>query len=252
MPEEKDPFAAPISKRRPLLGVTILLVEDSRFCSEAVRLMSLRSGARLRRADCVESARRHLAMYRPDLVMVDLGLPDGSGLDLIAEVSSHGGPCILGMSGDVGADTRARVKEAGASGFLAKPVGNIKYFQQIIEACLDGQSNAPGFSPQAVDQGPELDQQALFDDLDHVRDILEQALPEGDTGRMRYCAQFVTSVAQTARDVELMEGAAQFFQRMDVGGPGTRSGQEVLKILKSRLDPANEVLTGTRKVAHAG
>ncbi|MEJ6710150.1 MAG: hypothetical protein QNK92_15385 [Amylibacter sp.] len=47
MPIEQDPFSAPISKRRPLLGITILLIEDSRFCSEAVRLMTMRTGARL-------------------------------------------------------------------------------------------------------------------------------------------------------------------------------------------------------------
>ena len=115
MTHEVDPFSAPISKRRPLLGVTILLVEDSRTCSEAVRLMTLRSGARLRRADCIRSARKHLASYRPDLVIVDLGLPDGSGLDLIRDVQSEG-MAILAISGTVEDEMREAVKEAGATG----------------------------------------------------------------------------------------------------------------------------------------
>src|SRR6056300_2029782 len=66
------PFAVRGTADKPLLGLTILLVEDSRFSSEAVRIMSLRSGVRLRRADCITSARRHMRLYRPSIAIVDV------------------------------------------------------------------------------------------------------------------------------------------------------------------------------------
>lgn len=87
---------------RPLLGLTILIVEDSRFSCEAMRFMALRSGARLRRANSIQSAKRHLRVYMPSVIIVDVGLPDGSGLDLIRELSNMRPrvAALMGTSGD--------------------------------------------------------------------------------------------------------------------------------------------------------
>ena len=50
---------------QPLAGLTILAVEDSRFASESLRLLCLRSDARLRRADSLDQADRHLSVSAP-------------------------------------------------------------------------------------------------------------------------------------------------------------------------------------------
>jgi len=99
----------------------VLLVEDSLTAGEAVRLICITSGARLRRADCIESARRHLRIYRPDVAIVDMGLPDGDGAVLISELAQANPrtQTIIGLSAD---PNRAKAAmEAGADSFIEKP-----------------------------------------------------------------------------------------------------------------------------------
>ena len=126
----------PPTPERPLQGLTVLVVEDSRFASEAIRLLSLRSGARIRRADSLRAAHRHLRVYRPSIVIIDMGLPDGCGADLIAQLAANPlrVPVLLGMSGDE--TTRDQALQAGADGFLAKPVESLAVFQQSILSVL--------------------------------------------------------------------------------------------------------------------
>ncbi len=246
------------------MGVTILLAEDSRFCSEAVRLMALRSGARLRRADCVKSAYSHLKLYKPDLVIVDLGLPDGSGLDLIRDLSAQNRPeqIIIALSGDDSDGIEASVIAAGAQGFLTKPIRSLANFQDRIVAVLaahrTGQAYpvqpAEGDTDDAVDLDrqalfDDLDRQALFDDLDRIRKILETALPEGDRAQLRYCAQFVDSVGQTARDRELTQQARRFFRRMETGAPGQESGHQMLQLLRRKLSENAPLIQSREHVA---
>ncbi|WP_188671853.1 response regulator [Neptunicoccus cionae] len=255
MPHDIDPFTASFARSRPLLGVTILLAEDSRFCSEAVRLMALRSGARLRRADCIRSAYSHLKLYKPDLVIVDLGLPDGSGLDLIRDLAGQNRPeqTIIALSGDNSDGVEARVLKAGAQGFLTKPIRSLSIFQDRIVSVLAvhraGQAHTA--TPVTFDVGDtmDLDRQALFDDLDRISKILETALPDGDRQQLRYCAQFVDSVGQTARDAELTQHARRFFRQMETGAQGHISGQQMLQILRRKLSENTPLIRNREYVA---
>tara|TARA_R100000789_G_scaffold99959_1_gene108096 strand:+ start:1251 stop:1961 length:711 start_codon:yes stop_codon:yes gene_type:complete len=190
--------------QRPLLGMTVLAVEDSRFASEALRLMCLRSGARIRRADCLTSARRHLQVYRPSVVIVDLGLPDGRGEDLIAELA-RALPrvgVILATSGDAGAEARARM--AGADGLLLKPVASLGIFQQEVLRHVPADRRPLGpYAVQAEVIHP--DPLAYRDDLDHVQNLLSH---DRTPDILSYAAQFLASVARAAEDTCLAEAAA--------------------------------------------
>lgn len=188
---------------RPLTGLTVLVVEDSRFASEAVRLLCLRSGARIRRADTVKAALRHLQTYRPGAVIVDMGLPDGDGAEVIATIAQATPrvPVILGISGDP--EKRADAMQAGADGFIVKPIESLAHFQQAILDALPPEARPRGLRL-LPDDMIVPDQGALRDDLAHVAEVLSQA---DDTAAIDYIARFLAGVARSSHDRPLEDAA---------------------------------------------
>lgn len=197
---------------RPLSGLTVLVVEDSRFASEAIRLLCLRSGARIRRADCLSAAMRHLQTYRPNIVLVDMGLPDGSGADLIRQIAAgEPAPLVLGISGDP--DLRGTALAAGAVGFIAKPINSLAAFQQTILSTLPAENtqSGPRLLPNEI-VTPDI--AALRDDLAHVAEVLSRA---ADNAAIDYIARFLTGVARSAQDAPLAEAAAALARDYEAG-----------------------------------
>lgn len=196
---------------RPLLGLTILIVEDIRYSCEAMRFMALRSGARLRRADSIQSAKRHLRVYMPSAIIVDVGLPDGSGLDLIRELSSARPrvPALIGTSGDELHHT-ATLK-SGADVFISKPYESLAAFQQTL---LDLFPPSERFGLRLVSNDMvHPDPTALRDDLCHAKSLIEH---DPNKPMCDYLRQFLTGVAKSVGDAHL-ERAAQNEPIEDLG-----------------------------------
>lgn len=195
-PDAPSPQAAKGRDRLPLQGLALLVVDDSRFTCDALRLILQRAGAKLRRAESLEIARLHLAFHRPDLAIVDLGLPDGRGQDLIAELSAEGLP-VLGLSGDP--DGRDTALDAGAAGFIEKPIGSVAGLVRLIRQLATGAGpldREPDTAP------PPADPMALRDDLVRAAALITG---RGDPG---YAQSFLRSLARAAGDPAL-EAAAQ-------------------------------------------
>ena len=220
------------SARRPLLGLTILVIEDSRYACEARRLLCLRSGARIRRADCLKSARRHLQVYRPSVVITDVGLPDGSGLDLIKEMDAARPRVriILAISGDENVEEETLA--AGADGFLAKPITSLAAFQNAILSRLpdDRQPSGPR---QLADETIEPDPIAFLDDMAHAADVLNDTQEEQT---LDYLAQFVGGVARSAGDAPLAKAAENLALARSEGRPVATDAAVIAGLVQERLE----------------
>lgn len=216
---------------RPLLGLTILVVEDSRFACEAMRLLCLRSGARIRRADCLRSARRHLQIYRPSVAVVDLGLPDGSGAELIEELSESVPriAVILGTSGDDFSENIAIA--AGADGFLSKPITSLAVFQNAILSHLPADRQPIG--PRTINnESIRPDTIAFLDDMAHMAELLNNQL---DDKTLDYVAQFINGVARSAEDEPLAQAATDLAHARASGAPVASNAARIAGMVQDRL-----------------
>jgi DNA-binding response OmpR family regulator len=107
----------------------ILLVEDDPVLRTFLADNLAADGYRPVVADTVRDGLRELEYRRPDLAIVDLGLPDGSGLELIGRARAADGVAsrldpsvpLMVLSGRSGELDRVRGFERGADDFVAKP-----------------------------------------------------------------------------------------------------------------------------------
>jgi DNA-binding response OmpR family regulator len=218
-------------RRQCLFAVTILLVEDSRSASEAIRLYAAESGARVRRADSLSAASRHLAVYRPNVVMVDLGLPDGDGTELIRHLACASTPlgAIVALSGHDRSSWQVEALAAGAAACLEKPIRGLREFQETVLSVLpDADTRRRPDERELLLAGRATVQAALEEDLRRARGLLSDALPAGDAETVGYCAQFLQSVGEMLGDMDLAAAAR--------GADGAGGARRLAHVVEARLE----------------
>lgn len=110
----------------------VLLVEDHRdTATMMVRLLNL-SGHKVTTVDSVAAALSVASTQRFDVVVSDIGLPDGSGLDLMRQLLSRQPIKGIALSGFGMEEDLARSREAGFAEHLVKPI-NVDQLEQALQ-----------------------------------------------------------------------------------------------------------------------
>ena len=141
--EQVKPKPTELTKRvRAGAGVKILLIEDHTDTSLALTRLLKRQGYEVSTADSVASgiaAERH---EKFNLLLCDIGLPDGTGFQLIEEVRKHSRTPALALSGFGMEEDVAKSRLAGFEGHLTKPVNFQKLEAAIWQLTSKGDSYA--------------------------------------------------------------------------------------------------------------
>ncbi len=99
----------------------ILIVEDDEDTSEVVRIVLKKAGYDSVAVERGEDALAEIASSTPDLVLLDLGLPDIPGLEVLRRVRDQSFLPMIVLSGKSREQDKVRALEAGADDFVDKP-----------------------------------------------------------------------------------------------------------------------------------
>ncbi len=121
-----------------MTGKRVLVVEDNEL---NLRLFCDLLTAHGYQSEPVRDGRDAMARaseVRPDLIVMDIQLPHVSGMDLIASIKADpalGATPILAVTAYAGRDDEARIRAAGAEGYVSKPISVLRFIE-AVEALL--------------------------------------------------------------------------------------------------------------------
>jgi two-component system KDP operon response regulator KdpE len=136
-----------------MTGETILIVEDEapmrRFLCSALTS----HGFRVTEAGTLAQAERAATESRPAAVLLDLGMPDGDGLDLLKQLREWSTAPVIVLSARDREDDKVLALDAGADDYLTKPFGTSELLARIRVALRHARGRSVPEEP-IVEVGP--------------------------------------------------------------------------------------------------
>jgi two-component system, OmpR family, KDP operon response regulator KdpE len=138
-----------VSERQDL----VLVVEDEPQMRRFLRASLGTEGYRVREAWTVADGLREVAAEHPDAVLLDLGLPDGDGLDLVRRVREWSSVPIIVVSARGREEEKVAALDAGADDYLPKPFGTKELLARLRVALRHSRAAIAPESP-VLEVGP--------------------------------------------------------------------------------------------------
>jgi two-component system, OmpR family, KDP operon response regulator KdpE len=121
-----------VSSKMPL---TILIVEDEQAIRRFVRAALETEGHRIHEAGTLQRGLIEAGTRKPDLVILDLGLPDGDGVVFIRDLRAWSSTPVLVLSARFEEYDKVEALDAGADDYLTKPFGVAELHARVRAVC---------------------------------------------------------------------------------------------------------------------
>lgn len=128
-------------------GSQILIVEDEAHIRRFVRLTLEAEGHTVHEAENYQRGLIEAGTRRPDLVVLDLGLPDGDGVALIRELRQWSAMPVIVLSARSAEASKIAALDAGADDYLVKPFGSGELTARVRAQLRRHQQQTPAGEP---------------------------------------------------------------------------------------------------------
>jgi two-component system, NtrC family, response regulator AtoC len=100
----------------------LLLVDDDPEALEWLTELAKAEGFTVASADSLRSARIHMTRLQPDIMITDLQLPDGQGIDLVGDLETRESTEVVLITGHASVESAVEALRLGATDYMVKPV----------------------------------------------------------------------------------------------------------------------------------
>jgi two-component system, OmpR family, KDP operon response regulator KdpE len=123
-----------------------ILIEDERQIRRFVRTALEAEGWSVYEVDTVRQGLTDAGTRKPDLIILDLGLPDGDGMEFLRDFRGWSKVPVIVLSARVGEQDKVEALDAGADDYLSKPFGVAELLARVRATSRRRQelSTAPG------------------------------------------------------------------------------------------------------------
>jgi two-component system, OmpR family, KDP operon response regulator KdpE len=135
------------------LGALVLVVEDEPQMRKFIRASLSSHGYRVVEAERAAEAVMLMTSRNPEMVLLDLGLPDGDGIDLTRQFREWSQVPIIVLSARGREDDKVAALDAGADDYLTKPFGVNELLARMRVALRHAQTRAADPAVQAIEFG---------------------------------------------------------------------------------------------------
>ena len=112
-----------------------LVVDDDPDSAESLRALIAGERFTVAVAHNLRDARRQIALQQPDILLLDLRLPDGNGMDLLADPKLVANSEVVLCTGHANLETSIQALRLGAADYLVKPV-NLTQLQGVLSRIM--------------------------------------------------------------------------------------------------------------------